>query len=899
MSAAPATDPDRLGRHASARVGFAAVAVARDATGRVLALRRTDADPRFEALVGLARGSAAGTDLDMLFAPAAARWIVEATAQGPVRIERETEGPARWLDVTVLPIGRDAMAVLLDDITARKAAECRMRESEERQAFLVRFSDALRELDDPLAVQREASRLLCTHLRAHRVLFAELEDGDAVVLLDHVDGVRSLAGRHPLHTFSDASRSAYGRGDTFAVVDVSADERISPAGRERLLGDEIGALVGVGLRGDGDVSAVLAVHQRTPRAWSADEIALVRESGERTWAAVARARAEAGRLHSEQRLAAIFASASVGLSEVDANGSFVQVNDELCRILGRPHAALVGHPIASITHPDDLPATRDAVARAFAEHCAVSLDKRYLRPDGSVVWANSRATPLHSGDGATGSLLVVTIDLTERRAAEAAREASEWLLRQFSEASSDVLWIRDADSLRWEYLSPAYAVVYGDSLEAALDDNGVSHWTDRILEDDREHAMRCIDRVRAGESIVLEYRIRRVSDGAVRWIRDTDFPLLGADGRVQRIGGIGHDVTDLKQTEAALAESEDRQRRLVQGIPQLVWRSDPRGACTWVRPQWQMFTGQDAVDALGPGWTDVVHPDDRTAAADAVRRALPSGRIDVELRLRRADGTYVWHHVRSSPRVEGNGDGIGDGDGNGHGGRIVEWLGTCTDVQQLKELQQQQQVLVAELQHRTRNLIAVVCSIAERISSSSSSVAEFRARFRDRMGALARVQGLLSQRDAGQRISFDQLLQAELAGLGVLDRLHDGRIELDGPADVRLRSATVQTFALGVHELATNALKYGALSAPGGHLAVHWCVEGEPDAPVLCVHWRETGVEVPPALLGDGAPRGYGRELIERALPYQLQAKTRYVLRPDGVDCTLRVPLSGPDGAEP
>ena len=150
----------------------------------------------------------------------------------------------------------------------------------------------------------------------------------------------------------------------------------------------------------------------------------------------------------------------------------------------------------------------------------------------------------------------------------------------------------------------------------------------------------------------------------------------------------------------------------------------------------------------------------------------------------------------------------------------------------------------------------------------------------------------------------DQLLQAELTAHGVVDEAGEGpQATLRGLKGIRLRSATVQTFALAIHELTTNALKYGALSRPEGHLEVTWSLEpGEGGERRLHVDWRETGVSVVhpdgATVEGtvDGMPgpcrKGYGRELIERALPYQLRAQTNYALTAEGVRCTIIVPVS-------
>ena len=123
---------------------------------------------------------------------------------------------------------------------------------------------------------------------------------------------------------------------------------------------------------------------------------------------------------------------------------------------------------------------------------------------------------------------------------------------------------------------------------------------------------------------------------------------------------------------------------------------------------------------------------------------------------------------------------------------------------------------------------------------------------------------------------------------------HGSKVTLAGPKDVPLRSSTVQTLSLALHELATNAAKYGALAQPQGRLLVRWRVEpsvggGEP---LLVVEWQESGVIMPSH---GAAPQGsgFGRELIERALPYELDAETNFVLGSDGVRCTLSLPISG------
>ncbi|HKT27434.1 sensor histidine kinase [Dyella sp.] len=201
----------------------------------------------------------------------------------------------------------------------------------------------------------------------------------------------------------------------------------------------------------------------------------------------------------------------------------------------------------------------------------------------------------------------------------------------------------------------------------------------------------------------------------------------------------------------------------------------------------------------------------------------------------------------------------------------------------------QMQVLNTELQHRTRNLLSVIRVLFDRTLSKHTRLDGFAEVFSARLDAINRAQVYLSRLVQGEKVTFDGLLRNELAAHAVSLQ----QITLDGPAGVRLRSSALQTFALALHELVVNAVKYGALAYPSARLSVRWDVEhveGQPS--ILHVFWQETGVPV--LALDEGVVQpGYGRELIERALPYQLKAKTQYELLPEGVRCSMSVPVLG------
>jgi PAS domain S-box-containing protein len=354
-------------------------------------------------------------------------------------------------------------------------------------------------------------------------------------------------------------------------------------------------------------------------------------------------------------------------------------------------------------------------------------------------------------------------------------------------------------------------------------------------------------------------------DGSRFWGSGAAMPLRGAEGFVK----IMRDLTERHTREERLRQSEAEFRLLATSIPQLVFRCGPDGSRTWASPQWSSFSGLSSEPSLQFGWLEAVHPDDRKATLDAWHAASVSGEHYSEQRVRRAaDGEYRWHQMRARPIEDPN----------------CEWVGTMADIHELKALEGRQAVLIAELHHRTRNLLAVVQSIASQTMRSAESLPAFAAEFESRLRALSRVQGLLARVEQ-QDVDLREIVEAELAAHGD-GKLGTDKVSMAGPS-VLLPATSAQAIALALHELATNAVKHGALAQPSGRLDVSWRVDQEPECRIA-LQWRESGVAMPEG--GRPARRGYGTELIERALRYQLKAKTKLEFGEDGVRCLIEVP---------
>lgn len=338
-------------------------------------------------------------------------------------------------------------------------------------------------------------------------------------------------------------------------------------------------------------------------------------------------------------------------------------------------------------------------------------------------------------------------------------------------------------------------------------------------------------------------------------------------------------VIDRLQKAHALAETSEKYRLIVDNARDYaIILTDMEDKITDWLPGAAAVYGWKEEEILGRRCEVLFTAEDREA-----------GQPEAEIDTARRQGTAPnvrWHIRKDGTRV------FIDGQTTalmGPDGAVKGYMKIGQDITERREWEEQQRILVGELQHRTRNLMAVVRSLSDKTAQVSTDLADFRGRFRDRLAALARIQGLLSRLEGTDRVAFDELLAGQLAAING----HGEQITLDGPRGVKLRSSTVQILALALHELATNAVKYGALGQPQASLSLTWRLESQAADGTLWLHidWREAGV-VLSAEARTTARRGQGRELIEHALPYQLGAKTSYALGAEGVHCKLSIPIS-------
>ena len=313
-------------------------------------------------------------------------------------------------------------------------------------------------------------------------------------------------------------------------------------------------------------------------------------------------------------------------------------------------------------------------------------------------------------------------------------------------------------------------------------------------------------------------------------------------------------------------------RAILETIPAAIYITDRHGYLTYFneaaaklwgyRPEIgkQRWCGSFAIVMFD----GTVVPADQCAMARAIERGEPV--YGAEGYVERPDGTRVPCAAFPTPMFDETGEVIGG-------------INMLVDISRQRAVQEQQSILVRELDHRIKNNLATIQAIAGTTIRSARSMDDFQEAFSGRVAALSKTHSLLTD-NAQQQVPLRQLLNNEL------EIYEDGdgqRISLSGP-DVMLPAHFAVSYGMSIHELTTNALKYGALSALGGMLKVDWTLDGS----CLNLKWLESNVPIaaPPTRVG------FGTQLLRRLLPHQLGARVEMQFEPDGLKAEISAEIA-------
>jgi PAS domain S-box-containing protein len=268
-----------------------------------------------------------------------------------------------------------------------------------------------------------------------------------------------------------------------------------------------------------------------------------------------RRQAEQDLRQSEERFRAVFEHAPYGMCVTGMDGSFTQVNAAFCLLLGYSEQELLGKTWLALTHPDDLGTSLQMKERVLKNPGEWrEAEKRYIHRSGAVVWVHVKLAVVQDSGGLPLCHVVHVEDITERRRAEKALQASEEKFRQLAENTREVFWMMNVTGTEILYVSPAYEQIWGRSraslYEAPMD------WMNVIHPDDRKQAHEIFMQQLQGEMVDSEYRIR-TPDGQEKWICDRAFPIRNEDGQLIRVAGIADEITERKHYEAELIQARE------------------------------------------------------------------------------------------------------------------------------------------------------------------------------------------------------------------------------------------------------------------------------------------------------------------------------------------------------
>lgn len=521
---------------------------------------------------------------------------------------------------------------------------------------------------------------------------------------------------------------------------------------------------------------------------------------------------------------------------------------------GRPH------PI------DDLPLVR-AVKRGES---VVGQRWRIRRPDGREVLAIGDATPVSDPDGRQIGAVLTIRDDTHRHAAEQRLRDAEVRFRTMADNIAQLAWMARADGDLFWYNKRWYEFT-GTQPEAMMG------WGWRSVHHP-DHLERVVDHFRAslktGELWEDTFPLRG-ADGDYRWFLSRAQPIRDEAGDIMMWFGTNTDVTELRDAEAALRLSEARFRGTFDNAAVGVAHVAFDGRWLMVNDRLCELIGYERAELMQLDADAVTHVEDRLAASEqrTLMHSQTAKSYTLDKRLLRKDGTPVWVGETGSLQVDAS-------------GRPLYAIVVIEDITLRRDAIEHQKFLMRELSHRTKNLLAVIQSIARQTGLNSASVSDFNNRFMPRLAALAASHDLLvNQEWAGVRL--DELLREQLKPFLAED---SSRLKLDGPP-LSVTPTTAQALGLALHELATNAAKYGALSKPGGAIHVTWSFDAnasKDDDRAFRLAWSERGG--PPVTLPER--RGFGHVVIDQVAASSLLGATELEFKPDGVEWRLDAPAS-------
>jgi PAS domain S-box-containing protein len=759
-----------------------------------------------------------------------------------------------------------------------------LKEAEDQHRFLFELGEALRPLQAARKIQGAASAILRSWLSASRVRYVEAAGDGEFLLAAHSADETAGPGpdRYSIREYGEHLAEELTSGRMCWRDSTSSDASIDPANKAAAAAIGVGAWAAAPLVKDRTLVAMLVVHHNDAHLWTPRELALIEETAERTWAAAERARAEAALRDSEGR----FRTLADGIPQLawmtDSDGWIFWYNRRWFDYTGTTLEEMQGWGWTKVHHPDHVDRVVDRIRQCF-EGGEPWEDTFPLRSeDGDFRWFLSRALPIRDDAGRIVRWFGTNTDITESLEKEAAlREASERVELSLDSGAILGTWIWMVPEDRFT-ADERFARSWGLDSVRCREGIPAAEVMARILPEDRPRIREKMKAVMAtGGALSIECRIVR-DGGASRWVEANGRCECDAEGRAVRFPGVLLDIDARKQVEAQLRASEREAREatrlleaVLEAVPAPIYVKDAQGR--------MQMANTPVMEAIGKPWeevrgrTDLEYLDDPSQALQVMendRLVISTGtrqELEEVVGMDETGRPRTWLSWKSPFRDEA--------------GRVTGLVGASLDVTARKRAEDVRRLLVRELDHRVKNLLSIIAGMVTMSARGATCPREMATSLSGRIMALSRAHALIRGSVTGDapdaqmtlhRLSDDVLAPYRQA--------HKGRLHIEGP-DVALGPSAATSFALILHEFATNAAKHGALSAPEGRLQVGWHVAGD----ALTLDWTEAEG---PVLTGPPGKAGFGSRLSRLSVEGQLGGNLTEEWDPSGLKIQVRVALT-------
>jgi PAS domain S-box-containing protein len=342
--------------------------------------------------------------------------------------------------------------------------------------------------------------------------------------------------------------------------------------------------------------------------------------------------------------------------------------------------------------------------------------RRFDGTEGTVLVS---ASPILNDEGRLVGVIGINVDITGRKQAEQALRESEERFRTMADGLPLIVWVHDAEG-RQQFVNRTFLEFFGVTAEEMKE----GRWQLFMHPDDRKaYAKRFSACVRDRLPFYAQVRVRQ-ADGEWRWIESWGRPRFSPLGEFLGYVGTSADITERKQTEQALQESELFYRQTLESIPGMVFTTRSNGYCDYQNQEWVNYTGVPMNEHLGEGWNKLLHPEDQPRALAAWRSAVEGkASYDLEYRVRRYDGVYQWFRVIGRPIYDDE-------------GKIIRWFGVLMNIEERKQVEKALRQLNATLEQRVAEGTAMAEARAKQLQSLAVELIEAEERERGQFAHL-------------------------------------------------------------------------------------------------------------------------------------------------------------------